>query len=68
METNTSTNINPALMTASEKREWTLSVARRMMANKHEIQAGAVAEFKNNPARTTRILSELARLRDDSTK
>jgi hypothetical protein len=60
METNTT--INPALMTPSEKREWALSVARRMMANKRQIQAETLAHYKEHPEELAEIKAELKRL------
>ena len=62
METNTSPKINPALMTASEKREWALSVARRMMANKCEVQAEVAAYYKEHPEKLRELHEKLDRL------
>jgi hypothetical protein len=59
------TNTNTLPMTASEKREWALSVARRMMANKREIQAETLAYYKEHPEKLIELHAKFDRLEQE---
>lgn len=51
-----------------EKRERALAIARRMMQNRRQMEAKAIADRGNNPDRQARILARLAQLQDDAAK
>lgn len=52
-------------LTPTQKREWALSVARRMVANKRRIQAETLAYYQEHPEELAGIKTELRRLKYD---
>lgn len=50
------------ILTPAEKREWALSVARRMMQNKRDEQARTLAYYKEHPEELAEIKEQLRRL------